>query len=117
MKFAKKNLLNHSPIRKVNKNELLRGEGDGSSFPNGNLRSTSAARAYFLWDWKSPLFIKKSNQVMYIPSMLISHNGDALDDRTTYRKAETAIEEACEKLLNHFKIKTKGTSVFLGLEQ
>lgn len=67
---------------------MLRGEADGSSFPNGGLRHTHAARSYFIWDWKSQIFINKRNKVLYIPSLLVNHNGEALDDKTTYRRAE-----------------------------
>lgn len=95
MEFNKKNLIEHLPLDNINFSHLSKGEGDGSSFPNGFLRKTNSARAYFLWDWKSPLFIKKSNQVMYIPAMLVSHHGDALDDRTIYRKAESKMDQSC----------------------
>lgn len=61
-------------------------EGDGSSFPSGGLRVTHSARAYMVWDTKSEIFLRKRNNVLYIPSLLIAHNGDGLDDKTLLRK-------------------------------
>lgn len=39
------------------------------------------------------MFIKRDNNVMYIPALLVNHHGEALDDKTTFRKAETFIEK------------------------
>ena len=71
---------------------ILKGEGDGSSFPNGELRRTSNARGYLVWDWKSNVYIRKSNKVMYIPALLVNHHGEALDEKTLFRKAEEKLE-------------------------
>ncbi|SQC97304.1 Glutamine synthetase type III N terminal [Fusobacterium necrophorum subsp. necrophorum] len=38
--------------------ELIKGESDTSSFPNGGLRSTFEARGYTAWDIGSPMFLK-----------------------------------------------------------
>lgn len=50
--------------------QLLRGEADGSSFPSGHLRETSAARALMSWDPTSPPFVY--NATLYIPSVFYS---------------------------------------------
>ena len=54
--------------------ELIQGEPDASSFPNGGLRATFEARGYTAWDCTSPVFVKKdgSNTTMFIPSAFIS---------------------------------------------
>ena len=39
---------------------LIKGESDASSFPNGGLRSTFEARGYTIWDTSSPPFIKEN---------------------------------------------------------
>ena len=57
--------------------ELVQGEPDASSFPNGGLRATFEARGYTAWDPTSPVFIK--DEVLCIPTAFISYNGDALD--------------------------------------
>jgi len=36
---------------------LIKGEPDGSSFPNGSIRMTNAARGYTAWDTTSPAYI------------------------------------------------------------
>jgi len=36
---------------------------------------------------------------MYIPSMLVAHNGDALDDKTIFRKCESVMKKNAMKLL------------------
>jgi glutamine synthetase len=73
---------------------LLKGEADGSSFPSGGLRTTHRARAYNVWDRANEIFIRRKNKVMYIPSLLITHNGEALDDMTIYRKSEAVMKQA-----------------------
>lgn len=54
---------------------LQKGESDGSSFPSGGLRETPKARAYTIWDLKSEVFLRPTSKVLYIPSLLIAHNG------------------------------------------
>jgi glutamine synthetase len=36
---------------------LIKGEPDGSSFPNGSIRMTNAARGYTAWDPTSPVYV------------------------------------------------------------
>jgi hypothetical protein len=36
---------------------------------------------------------------MYIPAMLVTHNGDALDDKTIFRKCEVVMKESAKKML------------------
>ena len=45
-------------IMKFSGKELIKGEGDASSFPNGGLRSTFEARGYTVWDPTSFAFVK-----------------------------------------------------------
>ena len=47
-----------SVIMKLSGKELIKGEADASSFPNGGLRSTFEARGYTAWDMSSYAFIK-----------------------------------------------------------
>jgi restriction endonuclease Mrr len=39
--------------------ELIKGESDASSFPNGGLRATFEARGYTAWDCTSPAFVRE----------------------------------------------------------
>lgn len=70
-----------------------KGEADGSSFPSGGLRKTHEARAYMIRDPQSDIFIKSNNKVMYIPALLVSHHGEALDDKTIFRKSEEIMKK------------------------
>jgi glutamine synthetase len=71
---------------------LIRNEGDGSSVPSGGLRDTHASRAYTLWDHRSHLYIRKRNNTLYIPSLLATHYGKALGDKSLLRMSERALE-------------------------
>ena len=45
-------------IMEFNGKELVKGEPDASSFPNGGLRATCEARGYTAWDPTSYAFVK-----------------------------------------------------------
>ena len=57
--------------------ELIVGEPDASSFPNGGLRNTFEARGYTSWDCTSPAFVREGT--LYIPTAFYSYTGKALD--------------------------------------
>jgi len=86
---------------------LLKGEADGSSFPSGGMRFTHRARAYTLYDQTTEIFIRKNNKVMYIPSLLVTHHGDALDDMTIFKKSEIVLKREVSNLLNTLGVKHK----------
>jgi len=83
----------------LNKDYLAKGETDGSSFPSGGLRFTHRARAYMIRDPLSEIFIRKKNKIMYIPSLLVTHHGQALDDKTIFRKSEAVMKSSALSLL------------------
>ena len=60
---------------------LIKGEPDGSSFPNGSLRMTNAARGYTAWDPTSPAYIMwtANGPTLMIPSVFMSWTGESLD--------------------------------------
>ena len=60
--------------------ELVRGEPDASSFPNGGLRATFEARGYTAWDPTSFAFVKDGS--LFIPTCFFSYTGEALDKKT-----------------------------------
>ena len=96
---------------------LLKGETDGSSFPNGGLRVTYSAAAYLTLDPTSPVFIR--GDTMFIPSAMISYYGHALDEKTPLLRASDVLSKEASKLLNLMKFKTTVSSVGMdiGLEQ
>ena len=63
--------------------DLIKGEADTSSFPNGGLRSTFEARGYTAWDTSSPMFLKGEgiSKTLYIPTAFVGYNGEALDKK------------------------------------
>ncbi|KAF9323067.1 hypothetical protein BG006_001793 [Podila minutissima] len=82
--------------------QLLQAEPDASSFPSGGMRTTFEARGYTVWDTTSPMFIQEGphgTSVLYIPSVFISYNGDALDEKTVLLRSTSQIaKSACELL-------------------
>jgi len=80
---------------------LIKGEPDGSSFPNGSLRMTSAARGYTAWDPTSPAFVMTTanGAVLMIPSVFLSWTGEALDKKIPLLRSNMAINSAAQKVL------------------
>lgn len=88
--------------------QLLQGETDGSSFPNGGLRSTDKAAGYLLIDTSSPMFIRED--VLYIPAVLVSYYGDSLDEKTPLLRANERLNEEGIRLFNLLGLNTKDQS-------
>ncbi len=82
--------------------ELIKGEGDASSFPNGGLRATFEARGYTAWDTSSPAFLKDVSGVktLYIPTAFFSYNGEALDHKVPLLRSNLAIEKQTLRVLH-----------------
>lgn len=80
---------------------LIKGEPDGSSFPNGSLRMTNAARGYTAWDPTSPAYIMHTanGAVLMIPSVFMSWTGEALDKKIPLLRANAAMDKAAKKVL------------------
>ncbi len=99
---------------------LVQGEPDGSSFPNGGLRSTFEARGYTAWDVTSPAYVMETDNglTLCIPTVFISWNGEALDKKTPLLRSNLAMSNAATrllKLLGHTKIAPVNSSC--GAEQ
>jgi glutamine synthetase len=80
---------------------LIKGEPDGSSFPNGSLRMTNAARGYTAWDPTSPAYIMNTanGAVLMIPSVFMSWTGEALDKKIPLLRSNSAMDAAAQKVL------------------
>jgi len=80
---------------------LTKGEPDGSSFPNGGIRQTNAARGYTFWDPTSPAYIldKPNGATLCIPSVFVSWTGEALDKKVPLMRSNAAMNEAGSKVL------------------
>lgn len=81
---------------------LIKGEPDGSSFPNGSLRMTNAARGYTAWDPTSPAYIMHTpnGSVLTIPSVFMSWTGEALDKKIPLLRSNAAMNIAAQKVLS-----------------
>ena len=95
--------------------ELVQGEPDASSFPNGGLRATFEARGYTVWDPISPAFIKDA--VLCIPTAFISYTGEALDKKTPLLRSEVVVEKQAKRVLKLFGNEPSRVLVTTGLEQ
>jgi glutamine synthetase len=80
---------------------LIKGEPDGSSFPNGSLRMTNAARGYTAWDPTSPAFIMHTDNgaTLMIPSVFMSWTGEALDKKIPLLRSNAAMNKSGSKVL------------------
>ena len=80
---------------------LVQGEPDGSSFPNGGIRSTFEARGYTAWDVTSPAFIMTTDNgaTLCIPTVFVSWTGEALDKKTPLLRANAAMNKAAQRVL------------------
>jgi glutamine synthetase len=95
---------------------LIKGETDGSSYPNGGLRGTHAAGGYLAVDTSSPIFLR--GDTVFIPSVLVSYHGQALDEKTPVLRANAAIDKHGSRLLKHLGLDTSsGIQTNIGLEQ
>ncbi|GAA0421494.1 glutamine synthetase III [Cocleimonas flava] len=80
---------------------LIKGEPDGSSFPNGSIRMTNAARGYTAWDPTSPAYIMHTDNgaTLMIPCIFISWTGEALDKKVPLLRSNSAMNDAAQKVL------------------
>ncbi len=80
---------------------LVQGEPDGSSFPNGGIRSTFEARGYTAWDVTSPAYLMETDNgvTLCIPTVFISWTGEALDKKTPLLRSIGAMNKAATKVL------------------
>ena len=96
--------------------ELIKGEPDASSFPNGGLRATFEARGYTAWDPTSYAFIK--GNTLCIPTAFCSYGGEALDKKTPLLRSMEALNRQALRILRLFgNTKVKSVRSCVGAEQ
>ena len=105
-------------ILKFSGKNLIVGEPDASSLPNGGLRSTVEARGYTAWDPSSPAFIRRGNNTatLCIPTVFCSCNGEVLDKKTPLLRSIQAVSSQAERLARCFGVEGKAV-LTLGAEQ
>ena len=106
---------NGTAITKFTGKNLIQGEPDASSFPNGGLRATFEARGYTAWDPTSPAFIK--DEVLCIPTAFCSYTGEALDKKTPLLRSMSAIDEQAKRVLALFGETADRVITTVGAEQ
>lgn len=102
-------------IVKFSGKELVQGEPDASSFPNGGLRATFEARGYSAWDPTSPAFIK--DEVLCVPTAFCSYSGEALDKKTPLLRSMATLDKQTKRVLALFGKKPAHVTVNVGTEQ
>ncbi|MGB0112764.1 MAG: glutamine synthetase III, partial [Ilumatobacteraceae bacterium] len=80
---------------------LIKGEPDGSSFPNGSLRMTNQARGYTAWDPTSPVYVvhTANGSTLMIPSVFVSWTGESLDKKIPLLRSNAAMDKAAKRVL------------------
>jgi glutamine synthetase len=110
-----------STIAEFSGKELIKGEPDASSFPNGGLRSTFEARGYTAWDPTSPAFLLENPNGTYlcIPTAFVSWTGEALDSKIPLLRSMEALSTAAITALHDLFGDTDSRHVFttVGPEQ
>lgn len=102
-------------IVKFSGKELVQGEPDASSFPNGGLRATFEARGYSAWDPTSPAFIK--DEVLCVPTAFCSYSGEALDKKTPLLRSMATLDKQTKRVLALFGKTPAHVTVNVGTEQ
>src|SRR4051812_25699152 len=89
------------PLEAFGAAQLIQSEPDASSFPSGGLRATWEARGYTAWNPASPVFMSEMGGVktLYIPSVFIGYNGEALDEMTPLLRSSDVLSDKAMELL------------------
>lgn len=96
--------------------ELIKGESDASSFPNGGLRATFEARGYTAWDPTACAFVKDG--VLCIPTVFCSYGGESLDKKTPLLRSIERLGKQALRILRLFGDETtKRVVPSVGAEQ
>ena len=96
--------------------ELIKGEPDASSFPNGGIRATFEARGYTTWDPTSYAFAKDGT--LYIPTAFCSYTGEVLDKKTPLLRSMERLSSEAVKVLHLFgKTDVTRVATTVGAEQ
>ena len=99
--------------------DLIQGEPDASSFPNGGLRATHKARGYTVWDPSSPAFLvaNKNGSYLAIPTCFVSWTGEALDHKTPLLRSIDALDRQARRVLRILGDNAERVQTTVGAEQ
>ncbi|MDD4102305.1 MAG: glutamine synthetase III [Kiritimatiellae bacterium] len=84
--------------------QLIQGEPDASSFPNGGIRATFEARGYTAWDVTSPAFLTEGRNglTLCIPIAFCSWTGEALAKKVPLLRSMQALNKQAQRVLKLF---------------
>ncbi|MDD4005770.1 MAG: glutamine synthetase III [Bacilli bacterium] len=104
------------PIVRLSGKSLLKGETDGSSFPNGGLRTAFEARGHTYLDITSYAFVR--GHVLFIPCVFVSYTGAKLDHKLPLLAALEKMNANASKVLRKLGYQNfKSVKAMIGLEQ
>lgn len=104
------------PIARLSGKSLLKGETDGSSFPNGGLRTAFEARGYTYLDITSYAFVR--GHVLFIPCVFVSYTGAKLDQKLPLLVAQDKMNASASEVLKKLGYDDfKSVKAMIGLEQ
>ena len=106
-------------IASLSGKDLIQGEPDASSFPNGGLRATHEARGYTIWDPSSPAFLVENENGSYlaIPTCFVSWTGEALDHKTPLLRSIDALDRQARRVLRLLGEHVERVQTTVGAEQ
>jgi len=106
-------------VTEFSSKQLIQGEPDASSLPNGGIRSTFEARGYTAWDVTSPAYIMETanGKTLCIPTVFVSWTGEALDKKTPLLRSNMAINRSANRILKLFGHQDASISTSAGPEQ
>ncbi len=102
-------------VYKFRAKELINGEGDASSFPNGGMRQTFEARGITKWDYAVFPFIK--GNCLRIPTTFCGAYGEKLDKKSPLIKSSCALNGQAVKLLKLLGFNSNNVYSVVGAEQ
>lgn len=111
--------LEGEPIDSFSSEQLRQEQPDESSFPVDGQRSTFEARGSMVWDCQSPIFIFETTygKTLVIPTLFVSHSGEALDYKLPLLQSMDLLEKAALPICHLFDTKVQRILPTLGMEQ
>ena len=103
------------PYYELEGKTILKGETDGSSFPNGGMRATHTAGGYLALDPVSPVFLREDT--IFLPACFVAYTGQALDEKTPLHRAVQAMSTEGARLMKKLGVECTGMVNNIGLEQ
>jgi glutamine synthetase len=104
-----------TPAWNLSGKDLIQGETDGSSYPNGGLRATHTAGGYLTVDPTSPMFLR--GDTVFIPAAFVTYHGKAIDEKTPLLRSCDALDMQGTRLLKLLGYEVPGIQSNIGLEQ